>query len=88
MNNTKYIKLRVIEGAPGLKGKILELIKVDEMRYLCKKNNIELIDTWEEIYSIQDIIKKQKVNTFFNLHLFSSSFGDELKYITEIKILI
>lgn len=81
------IKLRVIEGAPELKGIVLELIKVDEMRYLCKKNNIELIDTWEEIYSIQDIIKEQKIDTFFDLHIFSSSFGDELKYITEIKIL-
>lgn len=83
----EVIKIKVLEGAMELVGKKLSLIKVGEMQYRCISSKIEIFDDWEELDLIEEYSKRSEDNILYDMHLFSTSFDDELKYIDEVKFL-
>lgn len=81
----KIIRLTVLEGSVELKGKKLKLIKVSDGVYRCLITKIKVVDVWHELDLIEEYSKISEDNIFFDLHLFSMSFQNELKFIDEVK---
>ena len=80
------MKLFVIEGDEGIEGKTLNLVYKDEMIYFCIDNNIEIIDTWDEIFSIY-FRKDKRVKEFYRMHLFTQDIGEGLHFISSVKLI-
>lgn len=81
----QLIKIKVLKGAPELVNKVLNLAETEEGVYYCNKNKIQIIDSWGEL-SIMDEKNKTSVDSiFYDMHLFSDSFGKELKFIDEVE---
>jgi len=76
------MKIKITKGHPELKGKILDLVEDSEMVWKCKKTGMKIIDTWDELFTIQDW--KDDDREFWDLHLFTDS-GTNLKWINAIE---
>jgi len=78
-------KIKVLNGAPELIGKVLNLKEAEEGLYICEATGIEVVDTWGEIASLPG--RSSIDSVFYDLHLFSLSLGDSLAFIDEIEYL-
>ena len=57
----EVIRLKVLEGSPELKGKILILEKQNEESvYFCRRNGIKVIDMWDELKIFKNMNPKNK----------------------------
>lgn len=83
----EIIKIKVLTGAPELEGMKLSLVKIDEGAYICINSKIEIVDAWEELDIIEEYNKTSGESIFFDMHIFSTSFGKELKFIDEVEFL-
>ncbi|NQU86797.1 MAG: hypothetical protein HQ541_13655 [Mariniphaga sp.] len=82
------IKIKVLKGAPELQDKKLSLVEIDEGLFKCIDSKIEIIDAWGNLELLEEYSKDSLDNTFYDMQIFSTSFGDEeLKFIEEIKFL-
>jgi len=81
------IKIKVIAGNKELQGKILNLVEENENVYRCIDNDIQIIDTWNELTLLNEYYKKTGCKLFYDMHLFSTSFGKELKFIDEVEFI-
>lgn len=81
----QLIKLKVLKGAPELINKVLSLTETEEGVYYCNENKIEVVDSWGEITAIEETDKKTLGYQFYDMHLFSTSYGKELKFIDEVE---
>lgn len=76
------MKLKITKADDPLMGKTLNLIKKDDCLYICSDTGIEIIDAYDnEIQAMEDSDETE----FFNLHIFSTSFGEKLVWIEEVK---
>ncbi len=82
----KIVKIKIEKGAPELEGKTLSLVRTKEGHYICQKSGIEIVDAWGEIELLEEYSKKYRSNSFFDMQLFSTSFGNDLKFIDEIEL--
>lgn len=80
-------KIKVLNGAPELIGKVLNLKEEEEGLYICEATGIEVVDTWGEIASLPEKSKNSIDGVFYDLHLFSLSLGDSLAFIDEVEYL-
>lgn len=81
----QLIKIKVLKGAPELVNKVLSLTETEEGVYYCNENKIEVVDSWGELSVIDEKNKNSIDSIFYDMHLFSTSYGKELKFIDEVE---